>query len=59
MCGRPPIEHSLEQARACLERIAWREVEGGPGGRVDAGRTFANPLAQAEKILSATKRVGQ
>jgi hypothetical protein len=23
-CSRPPIEHTLEEARFCLERIAWR-----------------------------------
>jgi hypothetical protein len=26
-CERPPLEHTVEQARECLERIAWRDAE--------------------------------
>ncbi len=26
-CGRPPLDHSLEEARECLERIALRDDE--------------------------------
>ena len=33
--------------------------KGGGDGRVNAGRTFVDPLAAAKKILTATKRVGQ
>jgi hypothetical protein len=58
-CQRPPLEHNLEQAQACLERLAWREAEGGHVIDAMGLHTHRLPLAAAKEIPADTKRESQ
>jgi len=58
-CERPPLLHSLEEARTCLERIAWREVDPqGTGSGVLGGRPVVKrPAAPRETARETHERL--